>query len=131
MIAGLQLEYLFGGNQLVRVFGLASFRNAHGYVFEELDDLTHGIQRGEELMVIVARTNQGKSWVLEKMCTHVWELGFNVGYISPEMGAINIGYRFDTLHNNFSNNALVWGNKDFPEEAYKTYIDELVICPNQ
>lgn len=93
--------------------------------FPELDDLIHGIQRGEELFVIVARTNQGKSWVLEKMCTHVWELGFNVGYISPEMGDINIGYRFDTLHKNYSNNALIWGNKDFSESDYKIYIDDL------
>ena len=39
--------------------------------FKELDEITHGIQRGEELLVIVARTNQGKSWVLAKMCAHV------------------------------------------------------------
>ena len=50
--------------------------------FEELDDLIHGIQREEELFVIFARTNQGKSWVLEKICTHVWELGFNIDSVS-------------------------------------------------
>ena len=49
--------------------------------FLELDTVTHGIQRGEELVVIFARTNQGKSWVLEKMITHIWKQGFNVGYI--------------------------------------------------
>ena len=38
--------------------------------FEELDEQIHGIQREEELFVILARTNQGKSWVLEKMCTY-------------------------------------------------------------
>ena len=59
--------------------------------FEELDDLIHGIQREEEYFVIFARTNQGKSWVLEKMCTHIWQIGYNVGYISPEMGASSIG----------------------------------------
>ena len=58
--------------------------------FKELDDITHGLQRGEELVVIVARTNMGKSWILEKICTHVWGLGFNVGYMSPEMSANSI-----------------------------------------
>lgn len=93
--------------------------------FEELDELIHGIQREEELFVIFARTNQGKSWVLEKMCTHVWQIGFNVGYISPEMGASSVGYRFDTLYNNFSNRGLMWGKDDVGETEYKKYIDEL------
>ena len=74
--------------------------------FPELDDIIHGIQRGEELIVIFARVNQGKSWILAKMCTHIWQLGFNVGYISPEMSASSIGYRFDTLYKNFSNKGL-------------------------
>lgn len=93
--------------------------------FEELDDTIHGIQRGEELFVLFARTNQGKSWVLEKICTHVWQIGFNVGYISPEMGASSIGYRFDTLYRNFSNKGLMWGNKDIENDDYKSYLDEL------
>lgn len=91
--------------------------------FEELDDLIHGIQRGEELFVLFARTNQGKSWVLEKICTHVWQLGFNVGYVSPEMSANSIGYRFDTLYNQFSNKGLMWGNED--ADKYKDYIERL------
>lgn len=93
--------------------------------FEELDDIIHGIQREEELLVLFARTNQGKSWVLEKMCTHVWQLGFNVGYVSPEMSADSIGYRFDTLNKNFSNKALMWGKGDLEEGEYRAYIDEL------
>ena len=91
--------------------------------FQELDELIHGIQREEELFVIFARTNQGKSWVLEKMCTHIWSLGFNVGYISPEMSANSIGYRFDTLYNNFSNKALMWGKDDVKD--YEDYINSL------
>ena len=93
--------------------------------FEELDDLIHGIQRGEELIVLFARINNGKSWILEKICVHVWQLGFQIGYISPEMGPNSIGYRFDTLHNNFSNTGLMWGKNDVEETAYKDYIDEL------
>lgn len=94
--------------------------------FPELDDLMHGIQRGEELFVIFARTNQGKSWVLEKMCTHVWQIGYNVGYVSPEMGPSSVGYRFDTLHSNFSNSGLMWGkDEDINPAEYEKYINEL------
>ena len=93
--------------------------------FPELDDMIHGIQRGEELLVLFARTNQGKSWVLEKMCTHIWQLGFNVGYISPEMGASSIGYRFDTLYNKMDNKALMWGKDEVDDTDYENYITEL------
>lgn len=99
--------------------------------FEELDDITHGIQRGEELYVIFARTNQGKSWIVEKMCTHVWQLGFNVGYISPEMTSNSIGFRFDTLVKNFSNKALMWGKGDINDEDYKQHIEELKTKTNK
>ena len=87
--------------------------------------MIHGIQRGEELLVLFARVNQGKSWVLEKICTHIWQIGYNVGYISPEMGATSIGYRFDTLVKHYSNNALMWGKSDVEENEYKAYIDDL------
>lgn len=93
--------------------------------FPELDEIIHGIQREEELFVIFARTNQGKSWIMEKMCTHVWQLGFNVGYISPEMSANSIGYRFDTLYKNFSNKGLMWGKQEIENESYQSYINDL------
>ena len=98
--------------------------------FEELDDLIHGIQREEELFVIFARTNQGKSWVLEKMCTHIWQLGFNVGYLSPEMGATSVGYRFDTLNTHFSNKGLMWGKDDVDEQEYNSYLKNLQMAKN-
>ena len=93
--------------------------------FPELDDQIHGIQRGEELLVLFARTNQGKSWILEKICTHIWQIGNNVGYISPEIGAVSIGYRFDTLYKNFSNRDLLWGRDGVDEAEYVDYINEL------
>lgn len=91
--------------------------------FQELDDITHGLQRGEELMVIFARTNQGKSWILEKIVTHMWQIGYNVGYISPEMSADSVGYRFDTLFKNFSNKDLMWGGDNV--SGYEDYIHSL------
>ena len=99
--------------------------------FPELDGIIHGIQRTEEFMLIYARTNMGKSWVLEKISTHIWELGFNVGYISAEMGASSVGYRFDTLYKQFDNRALVWGKNEVNNEDYKQYIDELTKRKNK
>ena len=79
--------------------------------FEELDTIFKGFSRGEELVVLFARIGQGKSWILNKMLSHSWQIGYNVGLISPEMSAIKIGYRFDTLVNHFSNKNLVWRAK--------------------
>ena len=93
--------------------------------FHELDTLLHGIQRFEELVVLFARLGQGKSWVLVKIATHIWKLGFNVGYISPEMSDDNIGYRFDTVHNGYSNSSLMWGLNDIDIEKYEQDIAKL------
>ena len=90
--------------------------------FEELDTLFKGFARGEELVVLFARIGQGKSWILSKMLSHAWQLGLNVGMISPEMTANKIGYRFDTLTSNFNNRKLVWGEK---EDNYEKYINNL------
>lgn len=94
--------------------------------FKELDDIIFGWQQGEEFGVIFARTGQGKSWVLVKMMQHAWQIGKNVGYISPEMSADKIGYRFDTLNNNFSNRALTRGDEaEIPYDVYESYMDKL------
>lgn len=99
--------------------------------FQELDDIIHGLQRGEELFVLFARTNQGKSWILAKMCAHVWQTGFNVGYISPEMSASSVGFRFDTLTNRFSNRGLMWGKDDSADAEYEKYINDLQTRTNR
>ena len=91
----------------------------------ELDDAIHGIQRVEEFILIYARTNMGKSWLLEKICSHVWEIGFNVGYITAEMGPNSIGFRFDTLYKHFDNGSLMWGREGVDKSDYKDYLDEL------
>ncbi len=93
--------------------------------FPELDEIIKGIQRFEEFIVIVARTNQGKSWILEKIAAHIWQIGFNVGYISPEMGALSIGYRFDSLVSHISNRKLMWGSKDLDLDDFHTHSDKI------
>ena len=94
--------------------------------FPELDDIVGGWQPGEEFVVIVARTGNGKSWVACKMAQHAWQIGKRVGYVSPEMSPDKIGYRFDTLNHHFSNRALVKGSEaDVSEAEYEAYIQEL------
>lgn len=137
----LQPDYKIGGVDIVsqavlryKAFTDKKLNQAEWFFttgFQELDDIIHGINRVEELFVIFARINQGKSWILEKICTHVWEIGYNVGYISPEMSSLLVGYRFDTLHNNFSNKDLVWGNESLSDDDYGNYIDELQQKPNK
>lgn len=89
--------------------------------FPELDDILDGIRRGEEYIILFARLGEGKSWVLLKMCAHVWETGFNVGFVSPEMSATSIGLRFDTIVSHFANRELSKG--DFDEDAYNEHLN--------
>lgn len=94
--------------------------------FKELDEVFTGFQKGEEFVVIFARTGQGKSWTLAKMISHAWRCGYRAGYVSPEMSATKIGYRIDTVTSNFSNSGLVRANhsKVSPEE-YQKYAEEM------
>lgn len=90
--------------------------------FDQLDKIIGGWRRGEELVVMFARTGQGKSWILIKSLQHAWRLGYRVGLVEPEMSDIKTGYRFDTLYGHLSNRSMVRG-EDLPE--YSQYIDDL------
>ncbi len=90
--------------------------------FKEIDDLNGGWSRGEELILLFAKSGQGKSWVAIKMLQHAWKIGERVGLIEPEMSASKTGYRFDTLNGNMSNYSVSRG-KD--AEGYDEYIAQL------
>ena len=90
--------------------------------FDQLDGIIGGWRRGEELVVMFARTGQGKSWILIKSLQHAWRLGYRVGLIEPEMSDSKTGYRFDTLYGHLSNRSMVRG-EDLPE--YAQYIEDL------
>lgn len=90
--------------------------------FQELDDIITGFHLGEELVVLFARTGQGKSWVMIKMLEHAWKIGKRVALLEPEMSANKVGYRFDTLHKNISNKAL---NRGQSIDDYENYITDL------
>ncbi len=92
--------------------------------FRELDDVIGGWDRQEELATIIARSNQGKSWVLIKTALAAVQQGLNVGIYSGEMSERKVGYRFDTLAGHISNGSLTHGNISVQAE-YKKYIDTL------
>lgn len=91
---------------------------------KEMDQKLYGWQMGEELVTVMARTNQGKSWILLEFLMNAWKQGKRVGLYSGEMSAEQIGYRFDALLEHFSNLNLMRANDD-EKDKYKQYIEEL------
>ena len=92
--------------------------------FNELDQIVGGFDREEELAVIVARTNFGKSWILLKCAVASLKQGLNVGIYSGEMSDRKVGYRVDTLIGNIPNGSLTHGNVEI-QNIYKRYMDAL------
>lgn len=92
--------------------------------FKELDQVLGGWDRQEELATIIARTNQGKSWLLLKCAIAAAEQGLNVGLYSGEMSDRKVGYRIDTLISHISNTSIIQGNSNIQTE-YKRYIESL------
>ena len=91
--------------------------------FTEVDKLMYGgLSTVEELLIIVARTNTGKSWVCVKMMETAQRNGFPVLYYSPEMQSSFLGTRFDTWRGHFQNSQLYRGNYS---EEYLKYLDRL------
>ena len=100
--------------------------------FPELDDILGGWEFGDELVTIVGRINQGKSWILMKLLTEAWKQGKRVGLYSGEMNHIKLGYRFDSLFKGFSNRCLVRGTPTDSQPdsngntiGYERYIENL------
>lgn len=92
--------------------------------FPELDAILGGWDREEELAVIIARTNKGKSWINLKMALAAAEQGLTVGIYSGEMSERKVGYRIDTLLQHIPNSALIHGSISVRDD-YKTYIENL------
>lgn len=91
--------------------------------FKEIDEVMYGgLSTVEELLVIVARTNSGKSWVCTKLMESAQGSGFNVLYYSPEMQSSFIGARFDTWRGHFKNSELFRGRYT---DEYLQYLNDL------
>lgn len=96
--------------------------------FSELDRVVGGgwSRQAEELVLLFARTGQGKSWVLDYCIVHAWKNGFKAGIFTPEMSKEKVGYRLDTLMGHFSNRGLLWGSNNLvQEDAYSQYTNQL------
>lgn len=92
--------------------------------FPELDAITGGFNRKEELAVIAARTNNGKSWIMAKCAVAAAKAGLRVGIYSGEMGVSEEAYRIDTLIGHVSNFSIAKG-KPHIEVKYKKYLENL------
>lgn len=91
---------------------------------KELDDIIGGWDRKEELALIAARTNVGKSWMLLKVAIAAAEQGLKVGLYSGEMTENKVGYRIDTLISHISNGKLIHGDASIQND-YKRYLENL------
>lgn len=88
--------------------------------FKELDRILMGWQNGQELVTIVGRVNQGKSWLLLKFLAEAHKAGKKVLLYSGEMSKFSVAYRTDTLSMNYSNRQLTFGTiSDGDYEQYK------------
>ena len=91
--------------------------------FEEIDKLMYGgLSTIEELLLLVARTNTGKSWVCTKLMEAAQNAGFPVAYYSPEMQAAYLATRFDTWRGHYQNSSLYRGQYN---DLYVRYIEDL------
>lgn len=93
--------------------------------FGELDERVGGLRKGEELCVIYARTNNAKSWILDRILSHNNSRGHVVGLFSPEMSAETVAYRMHTLDGHFDNFALSTGRRLENQNEYKEYLNNL------
>lgn len=78
---------------------------------------------GDNRFLLGDGTLTHNSWVVLKFLEEAWKAGYRVGLYSGEMSSIQMGFRFDTIYNNFSNFGLTKGN--FDSEEYKKYIHSL------
>lgn len=98
---------------------------------KELDEITHGWLK-EDFIVIVGRTNEGKTWVMLFFLVAAWIAGVSVFLYSGEMSETLVGFRFDTLNAHFSNNAMMSGKSNLGSDSeprtledYFDYLDNL------
>lgn len=100
-----------------------------------MDELTHG-WLPEDLVVLYARTNMGKSWLLLYFLVQAWRAGHKVLLYSGEMSKGIVGFRFDSLNEHFNNTSLMHGLEELGDarneeigsrtiEDYERYIRDL------
>ena len=102
---------------------------------KELDEVMFGMMK-EDLIIVLGRPNQGKSWVTQHFANNAWKQGNTVLHYSGEMSTHLVGFRFDTLNSHISNTSMLKGDKSIHDE-YISYGDNLqgkpyiVVTPKQ
>lgn len=94
--------------------------------FALLDDVIGGMLPGEDLIVIVGRPGQGKSWTLDKMMATAWQSNKSVLLYSGEMSEMQVGARIDTLISNVNINSItkgVWTDSQL--DIYENHIETM------
>lgn len=92
---------------------------------DELDELLGGWLPGEELVTIVGRVNQGKSWILLFFLAMAWSQGKSVLLYSGEMSTLHVGYRADTLLSHISNTGITRGTlNEVDKESYLKHLED-------
>ena len=85
-------------------------RYYHKTGFPELDEVIGGWDAKDELALILARPNVGKTWIMIYFALQSAKQGLKVGIYSGEMSEDKIGYRLDTFLFNISNWGLTHGD---------------------
>lgn len=95
------------------------------YIPTPYDTLTKFMGGGFELgdmIMLMAYTNKGKSWLGSHCGNKAHEAGFGVLHYSPELSKKQQSYRNDTLRGHFDNVKIRRGNLD-NEAAYMEYLE--------
>lgn len=96
---------------------------------KSLDKVTGG-WKNDDLITILARTNEGKSYLGIYFAFKAWQSFKAAGitnpvvFISTEMSEDEVAYRLDSLKAHFSNRELNEGRLEDPQ-LYKEYLEEL------
>lgn len=116
-------------NTITRYNEMVAKKGANGLLgissgLVEMDEILGGWMPGEELVTIVGRVNQGKSWILLYFLAKAWEQGKKVLLYSGEMSSLQVAYRVDTLVSHFSNMGITRGTlSDTDCEQYKAELE--------
>lgn len=87
---------------------------------KEIDEATHGWVY-PDVVTILGRLNEGKSWLLFLFLINAWKQGVPVLMYSGEMDTMLLQMRFASLHGGFSNLGLMSGKEDLKNG--KTFVD--------
>jgi replicative DNA helicase len=81
-----------------------------------------GVELGD-MLLFMAFTNRGKSWIATHFGQTAWRHGFGVAHYSPELTKKQTTYRFETIDGHFNNFDLRRGQLT-NEEEYFRYLDQ-------